>query len=91
MVGAVHLRFAIRRLLLAVVAVAVCGAIVWFGHGLMPAASLPTQPTPARSFAWGDRIPLSKTMLTQWLRAHGVSYTTWANRHPAAAAKLVSQ
>ena len=84
---AVRLEVTLRRLFIGLAAVAVVGAIAWGAIRVMP-ADKPARSVPSQSFIWSDRIPLSKAMLTKWLRSHGASYTVWAKRHPAAAERL---
>jgi hypothetical protein len=76
------------RFLLALAVVAAFGAIVWVGARVEGSGKPVGRAVPAEDFVWGDRVPLTKAMLTRWLSAHGGSYSTWANRHPAAALRL---
>jgi hypothetical protein len=50
-----------------------------------------SQPPPGSSGAlvWGDGIFANALELQAWLRIRGVSYKTWARRHPAAV-KLIT-
>jgi len=77
-----------HRFLLALSVVAAFGAIVWVGTSVGESGKSVVRAVPAKDFVWGDRVPLTKAMLRQWLRAHGGSYSTWANRHPTAALHL---
>jgi hypothetical protein len=42
------------------------------------------QPERATSIVWAGRVFETKRDLARWLRARGVSYRVWAQRHPAA-------
>ena len=77
-----------HRLLLALAVAAAFGVIVWVGTRVWVSDKPAGRAVPAEDFVWGDRVPLTKPMLVQWLRAHGGSYSTWASRHPAAALRL---
>jgi hypothetical protein len=76
------------RFLLALSVAAAFSAMVWAGTRAWASDKPAGRSIPAKDFVWGDRVPLSKAMLAQWLRAHGGSYSTWASRHPAAALRL---
>jgi hypothetical protein len=78
----------VHRFLLALSVVAAFTAIVWAGTRAWASDKPAGRAAPAKDFVWGDRVPLTKVMLAQWLRAHGSSYSAWASRHPAAARRL---
>ena len=77
-----------HRLLLALAVAAAFAAIVWVGTRVWVSDKPADRAIPADDFVWGDRVPLTKRMLAQWLRTHGGSYAIWASRHSAAALRL---
>lgn len=40
---------------------------------------------PVSGVVWGGRVFESKSSLATWLHSRGVTYSTWAARHPALA------
>ena len=79
---------ALRNVLFGLLVVAVCAAFVGAGVAIKRANKPILKHTPAHSFVWSDRIPLSKTMLSGWLAKRGAKYRAWAKAHPAAAVRL---
>lgn len=45
-------------------------------------------PQPAQGVLWGGQTFTTKSALTKWLNARGVTWATWAGNHPDAAKKL---
>ena len=39
---------------------------------------------PVSAVVWGDRVFLGPGGLARWLKARGVGYSVWAERHPPA-------
>jgi hypothetical protein len=79
---------ALRNVLFGIAVVAVCAAFIGVGLAIKRADRPVVKHAPAHSFVWSDRIPLSKTMLSQWLAKRGAKYRAWAETHPAAAKRL---
>jgi hypothetical protein len=79
---------AVRNVLFCLAVVAICAAFVGVGVEIKRASTPIVKHTPPHSFVWSDRIPLSKTMLSQWLSKRGAKYRAWAKQHPAAAVRL---
>ena len=79
---------AVRNVLFGLAVVAVCAAFVGAGVAINRTNKPVLKQTPPHSFVWSDRIPLSKSMLSQWLARRGAKYRAWAKSHPAAAKRL---
>jgi hypothetical protein len=80
---------AVRNLLFGLAVVAVCAAFVGVGVAIKRTDKPILKKTPPHSFVWSDRIPLSESMLSQWLAKRGAKYRRWAKAHPAAAERLL--
>jgi hypothetical protein len=50
----------------------------------------PSPPGQTGALVWGNGVFANKLELEAWLRIRGVSYETWAKKHPAAV-KLLEQ
>jgi hypothetical protein len=79
---------AVRNVLFGLAVVAVCAAFVGAGIAIKRENRPILKHTPPHSFQWSDRVPLSKTMLSQWLAKRGAKYRAWAKTHPDAAIRL---
>ena len=51
----------------------------------------PTPPGRTGALVWGDGLFTNALELQAWLRIRGVSYKTWAQRHPAGVKLLAPQ
>lgn len=56
------------------------------GTNISSPVTVPGQP--GKGISWGGQTFTGVTALARYLAQHGVSYATWKNNHPAAAAKL---
>ena len=79
---------ALRNVVFGLAVVAVCAAFVGVGVAIKRTDKPIVKHTPAHSFGWSDRIPLSEQMLSQWLAKRGAKYRAWAKAHPKAAVRL---
>ena len=54
--------------------------------GVLPRAvkSDPAPPGQVGALVWGDGVFANKLELEAWLRIRGVSYASWARKHPGA-------
>lgn len=50
----------------------------------------PSPPGQSGALVWGDGVFANRLELEAWLRIRGVSYESWARKHPAAV-KLLNQ
>jgi hypothetical protein len=85
-----YLRLSLRGLAFGLVWVALLCAsmMVWLEVGRTLRNPKPvelTQTTKPTAVAWGDRVFAERSGLAQWLKDHGLRYSGWARRHPAAA------
>jgi hypothetical protein len=51
----------------------------------------PAPPGTTGALVWGDGVFANKLELEAWLRIRGVSYESWARKHPAAVKLLEKQ
>ena len=51
----------------------------------------PSPPGTAGALVWGDGVFANRLELEAWLRIRGVSYESWAKKHPAAVKLLAKQ
>ena len=51
----------------------------------------PSPPGTTGALVWGDGVFANKLELEAWLRIRGVSYESWARKHPAAVKLLEKQ
>ena len=51
----------------------------------------PAAPGQAGALVWGNGVFANRLELEAWLRIRGVSYESWARKHPAAVKLLQKQ
>jgi hypothetical protein len=73
---------------LALVVVVLSAAVIWLRvvDTIRHPQTIPTPPPPPRvnGVVWGHRVFVDARSLRSALSARGVSYETWARKHPAA-------
>jgi hypothetical protein len=85
-----YLHLSLRGVAIGLVWVALLSAsmMVWLEVGRTLKHPKPIQltaTTKPTAIAWGDRVFAGRSGLAQWLKDHGLRYSAWARRHPAAA------
>jgi hypothetical protein len=85
-----YLHLSLRGVAIGLVWVALLSAsmMVWLEVGRTLKHPKPIQltaTTKPTAIAWGDRVFAGRSGLAQWLKDHGLGYSAWARRHPAAA------
>jgi hypothetical protein len=69
---------------LAGVAVIMALLIAAIVHTMKHVKPVKSEVPPVSAVVWGDRVFMRPNGLALWLKARGIGYTVWAQRHPPA-------